>query len=253
MQSFKILLILILPTAVFGQEVIPYPDNSPFVKDYVKMGVPDPSVIWEIEKYRSAFSILDQIYEVDKFSLPRLESDYSGPLFDRMVSIENFDFLTQVDQNIGRRVLAFEHLKEVPFRLLIYYIEDHELEERFGKEVLECLFLDAYLYHLGLELYAELEIQLGVRAQQGSFQVGKERLLLEFNGKIDQIMNVFENGYHRFETQDLVTFANKLYFFLPKISNPTYRKQLKFRLKTLNNGAFSPGLVQILKEMKQQL
>jgi len=65
--------------------------------------------------------------------------------------------------------------------------------------------------------------------------------------------NVFEEDYYRYSERDLLTFANKLYFLLPKISNLTYRKQLKFRLKTIENADFSPNLQQIIKEMRQDL
>jgi hypothetical protein len=102
-------------------------------------------------------------------------------------------------------------------------------------------------------LYTELENQLGERANTGTFRKGMDILQLEFNNKINLVFNVFEEGYYRYSERDLLTFANKLYFLLPKISNPTYRKQLKFRLKNLENGDFSPKLLQILKEMKQEL
>lgn len=253
MQSIKIFLILLLPTFLFSQEVIPYPDNSPFAKDFEAMGVPLIDQNWEEKEYQLAFDVLDQIYEADKFSLPRMDSEYSGALFKRLTALENFEFLVDKAQNIGNRTIKFEHVKEIPFRTLIYYVEDYEEQERFGKEVLECIFVDLYVYHLGMELYEELEASLGDRANTGTFRKGMESLQLEFNNKVGLTMNVFENDYYRYSERDLLTFANKLYFLLPKISNPTYRKQLKFRLKSLENPDFSPNLQQILKEMKQQL
>lgn len=216
------------------------------------MGTPAVDRTWKAKEYQKAFEVLDQIYEADKFSLPRLDSEYSGEVFKRMVALENFVFLTDKMQNIGKRVLEFEHLKEIPFRTLIYYIEDYEEQERFGKEVLECIFVDVYVYHAGMELYAELEGQLGERANSGTFRKGMETLQLEFNQKIGLAFEVFEKDFYRYSERDLLTFANKLYFLLPKISNPTYRKQLKFRLRNLENGDFSPNLLQILKETRQE-
>lgn len=243
----------LFPTLLFSQEVIPYPDNSPFTKDFAAMGVPAMDKIWGEKEYQATFDILDQIYEADKFSLPRMESKYSGELYKRLTALENFDFITDESKNIGKRIIEFEHVKEIPFRTLIYYIEDEEGQERFGKEVLECFFLDMYVYHAGMELYTELETQLGKRADLGAFRKGMEALQLEFNNKINLVFHVFEEEYYRYSERDLLTFANKLYFLLPKISNPTYRKQLKFRLKNLENADFSPKLMQIIKEMKQEL
>lgn len=246
-------MILLLPAVFYGQEVIPYPDNSPFSSDFEAMGTPMLDKTWKEKEYQAAFDVLDQIYEADKFSLPRMDSEYSGTLFQRLTALENFDFLTDKSLNIGKRVIEFEHIKEIPFRTLIYYIEDHEEQERFGKEVLECFFMDLYVHNAGMQLYEELEMQLGERANTGTFRKGVETLQLEFNNKIGLALNVFEEDYYRYSERDLLTFANKLYFFLPKISNPTYRKQLKFRLKVLENTDFSPKLQQILKEMRQEL
>jgi len=104
-----------------------------------------------------------------------------------------------------------------------------------------------------MEVHAELEEQLGERANQGQFRSGLERLQMAFNDRLGLVMQVFEKETHRYSERDLLTFANKLYFLLPKISNPTYRKQLKFRLKNLENGQISPKLGQILKEIRQEL
>lgn len=253
MQLLRIFFICLLPAIQFGQEVIPYPDNSPYAKDFEAMGIPSLSKIWDEMDYQKTFDILDQIYEADKFSLPRSESAYSADLFKRLTALENFEWLADEKKNIGNRIIGFERLKEVPFRTLIYYIENLEEQERFGREVLECLFLDLFVYQIGLELYTDLEISLGDRAQLGNFQQGFQRLQLEFNQKIGMTLKVFEEDYTRYAERDLLTFANKLYFLLPKISNPTYRKQLKSRLKMMENADFCPNLLQIIKEMRQQL
>ncbi|MFT4758421.1 MAG: hypothetical protein ACI9XO_002695 [Paraglaciecola sp.] len=247
------LLILLLPTFLYSQEVIPYPDNSPLSKDFEAMGISSMAYIWQKKEYQVAFDVLNQIYEADKFSLPRMESEYSGEMYKRLTALENFDFITDKSKNIGKRIIEFEYIKEIPFRTLIYYIEDYEQQERFGREVLECFFVDLFVYNAGMELYAELDNQLGEYANQGTFRKGIEVLQLEFNNKINLFFNVFEQDYYRYSERDLLTFANKLYFLLPKISDAIYRKQLKFRLKSLENGDFSPKLLQILKELKQEL
>ena len=188
----------------FAQSVEPYPDNSPYSRDFMDVGVPSINRAWNANDFESAFLVLDQIYEMDKFSLPRANSEYSGDLFARMVAIQNFEFVVDKRINIGKRVIDFEHLKEVPFRLLIYYIENYEEQERFGREVLECYFLDAYLFGLGMELYAELKMQLGDRANLGQFKSGYDALELQFNNKLEAVFRILGEETHRFEERDLI-------------------------------------------------
>lgn len=253
MPSYLIIVFLLLTVHAFGQEVIPYPDNSPPSEGFLEMGIPAIDQIWGEEEYKTAFIVLDQIYEIDKFSLPRMDSEFSGAIFKRLTALENFDFLNDQSINIGKRIIAFEHIKEFPARILLYYIENFEENERFGAEVLEGLFLAAYVYQAGMEVHAELELQLGERANQGQFRSGLERLQMAFNDRLGLVLQVFESDMHRYSERDVLTFANKLYFLLPKISNSAYRKQLKFRLKALENSYLSPQIHQVLKEIRQEL
>ena len=86
--------IVLFSMQVEGQQIEPYPDNSPHTLDFVAMGLSDVTKTWSVEEYEIAFALLDQVYEADKFSLPRKGSKYSGELFDRLISLENFNLVT---------------------------------------------------------------------------------------------------------------------------------------------------------------
>ena len=76
---------------------------------------------------------------------------------------------------------------------------------------------------------------------------------MELNKKIEQLFYLVEQDYHRFNKNDWITFVNKLFFFLPKISDDTYRKQLKMRIKLLERHVIDPKLKEIFQELRQEL
>ena len=230
-----------------------YPDNSPSVEDFQTMGVPHYNKIWTFQDYHTTIDILDQIYEADKYSLPRLESEFSGKLFDRMTNFENFDFLKNPEINLGKRIIEFEKMKDIPFRLTVYYIEDSEDFERFGAEVLECFLLESYVYSLGKDLYDELKLQLGDRAENGNFKQGYDALNLTHINGIERLFHVLESDFERYDEFALNSFGNKLYFLVSNISSESIRKQLKLRIRTLDRSQMTATVKEIIQELRQQL
>lgn len=230
-----------------------YPDNSPSIEDFQTMGVSSHSKIWTYSDYQKLIDVLDQIYDADKYSLPRLNSEYSGELFDRMARFENFDFLSNPEINLGKRVIEFEKLKEIPFRLTVYYIEDSEESERFGAEVLECFLLETYVYSLGKDLYDELKVQLGERAESSNFKRGYDALNLKYINSTERLFHVLETDFGRYDEAALNSFGNKFYYLISNIKNESIRKQLKLRIKTLDRSQMTASVKEIIQELKQQL
>lgn len=253
MKLFTLFCSLIISFQISSQTPSPYPDNSPSIEDFNAMGLPSCDQVWSYKDYQKSIEILDQIYEADKFSLPRLNSQYSGKIFERMMNPSNFAFLEDQSINIGKRIIAFEELKKVPSRLAIYYVEDNEDYERFGAELLECYLLDSYVYSLGKSIYEELKIQLGDRAESISFKQGYEALNLEYISNVERLFQILESDYYRFNEESINTFGNKLFFFASNINNESIRKELRLRLKMVDRSNMTASVKEIIQELKQQL
>lgn len=68
-------------------------DHSLSPAEYQKMGMPDYSELWSLEDYSNACFVLNTLkYEKPK-ALPARESEKSGVLFSRMISMDNLTFL----------------------------------------------------------------------------------------------------------------------------------------------------------------
>jgi hypothetical protein len=238
---------------ILSQTKPSYPDNSPGLEDFLNMGFPDCNRSWDSEDYQSAVEILDQIYEADKYSLPRADSEFSGIVFRRMLSFENFNFLSNPTINLGKRIIEFETVKLIPSRLTLYYEEDYEKFERFGAELLDCFLLETFVLSQGLIAYEELRNQLGQKANEGRFKMAYDQLNLQYINCLERIFKIFETEYYRYDEQVLSTFGTKFFFYVKSIENVEIKKQLKERIKLIDRTQLTASLQEILIDLKQIL
>jgi len=188
--------------------VTPYPDNSPGEENFIQMGLTSPDQIWQSGDYKKAINLMDRIYNADKYSLPRQKSPYSGSIYRRMFNRDNFDFLTDENSNLGNQIISYEKIKGIGYRLLIYYIEDTEPEERFGAEVLDCLLLDSWLNMHGIVMYEKLAN--GLTPEQlghSNFKRGFEEAKKNYSRSMEELFYVLEVDYMRYDLQVLTDFA----------------------------------------------
>ena len=68
-------------------------DSSLRLEGYRKLNIPDPNRIWTFKDIATTYSVLISLKFEHPFELPVKESKKSGMLFNRMISLENLDFL----------------------------------------------------------------------------------------------------------------------------------------------------------------
>ena len=214
--------------------VTPYPDNSPEEANFLAMGLTSPNEVWESEDYKKVIHLLDRIYNADKFSLPRQKSPYSGSIYHRLFSRENFEFLTDETANLGNQLIKYEKIKGIGYRLLVYYIEDTEPEERFGAEVLDCLLLDSWLNMHGAVLYEKLAN--GLTPEQlghSNFRRSYEETKKNYTRSMEELFYVLEADYMRYDLQVLTDFAISFGTFIHELPQHEESKRHKERLSLL--------------------
>lgn len=91
-------LILILFFFLLSCNKVDLADHSLTLMEYQELGVPDYNRAWTIEDYSNAFFALNTLKFGKPMALPVRDSEKSGVLFSRMVSIENLSFLQ--DENL---------------------------------------------------------------------------------------------------------------------------------------------------------
>lgn len=246
--------LFLLPGTSAQFTVSVYPDNSPGIDDFRQMGIERVDTIWSADNYRAAFDLLDEIYGVDKMSMPRRGSDYSGALYARLLSYENFAFLTDPDEDLGRRLLAYERGKDIPARILLYYRETNQPEEGFDAEVLDALLLAFYVESQGLDLHDELLRSLPPQAASHPRMIeAVERMQFRYRRSLENIMRVFLEDLNRYSETALIRFANEVYFLLPARLTDAVRPDISAQLTEAVSLVSSEELRTVLLELRGQL
>lgn len=223
MKKISFLIIFLgLTRLLFSQvTVTPYPDNSPEEENFLAMGLTAPNQVWDHKDYQKLILLMDRIYEADKYSLPRQKSLYSGTIYRRIFNRDNFGYLIDENANLGNQFISYEKIKGIGYRILIYYIEDTEPEERFGAEVLDCLLLDSWLNLHGIVLYEKLAD--GLTPQQlghSNFRRGFEETRKSYTRSMEELFYVLEVDYMRYDVQTLTEFAISFGTFIHEL--PTH-------------------------------
>ena len=88
-----ILLILILSVSLSSCNKATETDHSLTLLEYQELGMPDYNKVWNMEDYSNAFYVLNTLKYQNLKALPSRDSEKSGVLFSRMISIDNLAFL----------------------------------------------------------------------------------------------------------------------------------------------------------------
>ncbi|MFK8104213.1 MAG: hypothetical protein AB8G15_16920 [Saprospiraceae bacterium] len=200
-----------------AQTVVSYPDNSTNVEGFLQNGIPPINQVWTPDTYEKAFEVLFKIYELDKYSMPRYQSQASAPVFARLVAAENFDYLLDSNYTLKDRVVALERYAYLPDRLLAIYAEKTANYERFGGEVLEILRLTARLTSHAVLLLNELKSSIGKQADTDGFKEGYNNILKAHESAVASIINIFENSKERYPALALEDFSCTMLVFIPEV------------------------------------
>jgi hypothetical protein len=213
MKSFLVIFILILSNqaTVKTDDVLPYPDNSLHVKQYQSLGMPEPEKVWNAAEYKRAVKVIKGYYDVDKWSIPRKNSDYSGALFERMTKIENFEIIADKTQNIQERLREHDELLRSVSQLMAMYIEQEEEMQRFGAEglALRMLSVRTSIYSIGV--LKDLQGLMSDRGQRNSdLDLMADKLMDGVAMTIEENLLIIEADYYQYQAKDLEWFTKEL-------------------------------------------
>ncbi len=88
-----VILILILSVSLNSCNKVNETDHSLTLVEYQELGMPDYNSVWNMEDYSNAFYALNTLKYQKPKALPTRDSEKSGVLFSRMISLDNLSFL----------------------------------------------------------------------------------------------------------------------------------------------------------------
>ncbi len=196
----------------------PYPDNSLQVERYQELGMPTPDEDWSASEYKRVQKVIKGYYEVDKWSIPRKGSDYSGDLFEKIIDLNNFYIIIDKDVFIQERLEKHDALLRVVAQLLSMYHEPKSETQRFGAEVLDLLILSAQTSEYSVQLLQELKAMMSEKGMKnGELDLMTDKLKLGISATIIELLKVIEKDYYQYSTNDLEMFSTNLHYWSKSI------------------------------------
>jgi len=193
----------------------PYPDNSLKVETYRELGMPMPNEDWNASEYKRVTKVIKGYYDVDKWSIPRKGSEYSGDLFDKIVDLNNFFIIIDKDVFIQERLEEHDALMRSVAQLLNMYYEPEAETQRFGAEVLELMILSAQTSEYSVQLLQELKAMMSEKGvKNGELDLMTDKLTLGISVTIIELLKIIENDYYQYTTSDLEQFSTELQFWV---------------------------------------
>ncbi|WP_444436842.1 hypothetical protein [Pseudomonas sp. A6] len=201
-----LLLVICRPAAAAGNELF-----------YLGQRIPDIQRTWTSEDYQQLIDALKKIEETQANSLPRRSGEFTGPIYQRMVSEENFRpqmniyAPLELRQNEAREVLF--KLKE----LMRLYFDFRAAKQPYGAEALGLMSYSlreqAILFNLTVEFWmtlAQSEQRNPVRLK--GMQEAKAAAAMLTSSALDYL-----DLTAQFERQDLVLYSAELAKQLPEL------------------------------------
>ncbi|SDI37978.1 hypothetical protein SAMN05216189_1004184 [Pseudomonas delhiensis] len=201
-----LLLVVCRPAAAAGNELY-----------YLGQRIPDIQRTWTSEDYQQLIDALKKIEETQANSLPRRSGEFTGPIYQRMVSEENFRpqmniyAPLELRQNEAREVLF--KLKE----LMRLYFDFRAARQPYGAEALGLMSYSlreqAILFNLTVEFWmtlAQSEQRNPVRLK--GMQEAKAAAAMLTSSALDYLGLTAQ-----FERQDLVLYSAELAKQLPEL------------------------------------
>ncbi len=209
----------LLVVASNAQVIIePYPDNSLYPEQYQSFGMPKSNELWNAAEYKRARKVIKGFYDIDKWSLPRKNSQYSGSLFERMVSIDNLEIINNQSEPIQKRLEEHDEIINSTNILLNLYYERSATEQRFGAEVLTILVFSAKSTNYSIDIIKELQALMISRSQSNkNLDLVHDNMVLGIIKTIEERLKLIEVEYFNYNQIDIEYFSTEISIWIPSV------------------------------------
>jgi len=164
------LLILVLPLFLDSCKNPNDTDHSLTLEEYRELGMPDCDSVWNREDYSNAFVVLANVKREKPFALPIKDSQRSGVLFYRIISLENLSFLQEDSLYLHEKALLIKSYLSVYDEIIDIYTNILMREQYYNPELVEIWIFGLRFTQKMLDLAHEInesEDPANVRMQSG--------------------------------------------------------------------------------------
>lgn len=154
-------------------------DESLTLSKYKSYGMPDPDKVWESNDFSLAYAVLEDIKSTKPYSLPIASSRKSSMVFNKLVSLENLNFLSdRTLPNEQKLKLTTDFLKVCENWIRLYHLNGNK-PQYYHTEL-------SVIYLFGLEL-----TQIMVSLNDQDYLEGK---IEDSENEMDQVHSFYFSG-----------------------------------------------------------
>lgn len=147
-----LLFALILSLSLISCNKTTETDHSLSLDEYKELGMPDHNHVWNMNDYSSAFYVLNTLKYENPKALPTRESEKSGALFSRMISMDNLSFLQDVTLPLNARADLIKWFVNTLMELKVAYKNPITPEQYYIRELIDIDIFRLDVSHKMLDL-----------------------------------------------------------------------------------------------------
>jgi len=131
-------------------------DQSLSIEEYKDMGMPDPNRVWDTEELTTAINVLSGIKWSKPYILPRKNSEKSGELFKRMISLDNMFFGKGDSLQLHEKAILSSEFLQIFGRWQDVYTHPMLKKQYYHTELVDISINEVRITEMMVELQKEI-------------------------------------------------------------------------------------------------
>lgn len=127
-------------------------DHSLSVDAYKELGMPDPEKKWDVADYTQAYNALAKVKWENPLQLPVKDSENSGPVFERMLSLDYLSFLQDSTMRLSEKAERISGFTRVYGYWMDVYVNPTLEGNYYDREIIEIQIFNLRLTEAMLNL-----------------------------------------------------------------------------------------------------
>ena len=185
MRNSLIFLILVMLVCGACKRLI-HKDHSLTVKEYQKLGMPDPDKSWSIRNYYNAHITLGTLKIYNPKSLPRKHSKKSGAIFSRIVNKEILSFFDEPGIPLTAKAMEIQQFARLQNDLIGMYNYTLDSAKYYNEELPDIYIFSLCVQDKKMELAGK--ITNSKEESDISFQYGLKSVVYNYLNMIKIIL-----------------------------------------------------------------
>jgi hypothetical protein len=182
-------------------------DYSLSIEEYQELGIPNPTRVWDPKDITNAGNALTELKWKNPYALPRKDSEKSGMLFRRMISLDNMTFLQDESNALNEKAYQILEFLSVFEGWIKLYNNPLWKKPYYHRELIEIYINGVNVTQKMLDIADK--IQESNDPDDVMMQSGDAEIRINYVSSLLNVMKIQSNTSHFLE-EDLEIMADSI-------------------------------------------